>query len=539
MPFMNYAEFEEKGLAAREMALTLASAARQARDQEPNDRHEESAKSNRHRKPDLGSDTAYPAGSLGDESTFRNRDDELERVLRGITNPAGPHFWLVTAPPQMGKTWFVSKVCVEAARQGWVTSLLDLRQVLPDARANPGALLAGLFDLAEPVTADQQSRCDIAERIFEIGRPHLCVLDAAELLDEQTAGVLRSCLSEIYQLVDGAMRERLAFIVASRLEDKWRAATESPRLSVLSLSEFSEGIVQEAFLDLVRSLGRDLLKLNWRQTAATIHDVTEGLPALLARCIAWIRERQAVRPDRIESREHFEELAGPYINDELLSRGSLFPGSADDEAPAGKNADPRIDALALAYRILAPYRLFTQSHLRNHLESDRAFSVAVEAAGWSVEDLWNAVSDSALQLRPLDEPWQIVHPAIRRLFYRYFYKTADERADAQEQALRFIKVWSEKQLGKEQVIGLIECLWHQASARRQHDDTEFERELVAAAAALSLDLKPSMLYTVAELRRYAADRMRSDDELRQAVKSVAAFSRLVEIVGNPPPQPEP
>lgn len=532
---MSYAELERTQHPA---GLRMASEQASNDRHEENGRHEESAKSNRHRKPDRGSDPPSSdgsGGSAGDDSTFRNRDDELERVLRGITNPGGPHFWLVTAPPQMGKTWFVTKICREAARQGWVTNLLDLRKVSPDSRANPGALLAGLFGLVVPVTADQKARDDIAVRIFETRRPHLCVLDAAELLDEDAARMLRSCLSEIYHLVDGATRERLAFIVASRLEDKWRAATESPRLSVLSLSEFSEGIVQSAFLDLVRRLGRDLLTVNWRQTAATIYEVTEGLPALLARCLAWIGDRQAVRPESIESRQHFEELAGPYINRELLARGSLFPGSGDDERTC-ESADPRLEALALAYRILAPYRLFTQSHLRNHLENNRTFSAVVEAAGWSIEDLWDAVSGSALQLRPLDEPWQIVHPAIRRLFYRYFYATTGQQAEAQEQALRFIKVWSEKQLGKEQVVGLIECLWHQATARREPDEAAFDRELITAATALSLDLKPSMLYTVAELRRYAADRMSSDDELRQSVKHIdGLFARLVEIVRNPPP----
>lgn len=46
-------------------------------------------------------------------TVFRNRDDELQKVKNGLTNASGPHFWLLNAPPELGKTWFP-----RAARSG-------------------------------------------------------------------------------------------------------------------------------------------------------------------------------------------------------------------------------------------------------------------------------------------------------------------------------------------------------------------------------------------------------------------------------------
>ena len=61
---------------------------------------------------------------------FRNRYDELEQVRRGLTNAAGPHFWLVLAPPQLGKTWFLDRISAEmlAGPSGWAARLVDLRE---------------------------------------------------------------------------------------------------------------------------------------------------------------------------------------------------------------------------------------------------------------------------------------------------------------------------------------------------------------------------------------------------------------------------
>jgi hypothetical protein len=148
---------------------------------------------------------------------FRNRQDELKRVVRGLTNVAGPHFWLVLAPPQLGKTWLLDRLTAEvlqAEPDGWVARLLDLREQPPDVRGDAGGLLALLFRLAEPITAEPQALLGIAQDISRSGKSYLCLLDSAELLDEETANTLRSCLSQIHRLVQSAghIEVRLALI---------------------------------------------------------------------------------------------------------------------------------------------------------------------------------------------------------------------------------------------------------------------------------------------------------------------------------------
>ncbi len=146
--------------------------------------------------------------SLGPGSPlFRNRRDELDRVQRGLTNASGPHFWRVIAPPDLGKSWFLHRLGVEMASEPsgsaaetsrWVVRLVDVREQPQAARSDASLLLASLFGLTPPVTAEASTLRDIAQRISRAERPYLCLLDSAELVNGETAKILRRCLSEIY-----------------------------------------------------------------------------------------------------------------------------------------------------------------------------------------------------------------------------------------------------------------------------------------------------------------------------------------------------
>jgi hypothetical protein len=462
---------------------------------------------------------------------FRNRHDELKKVVRGLTNAAGPHFWLVITPPQLGKTWFLNRVSAEvlvAEPTGWAARSIDLREQPADVRADPGAILARLFGLAAPIAAEPKTLLAIARAISRSGKSHLCLLDSAELLDEATARILRSCLSQIYRLVQraGKIDVRLALIVASRREDEWRGVTPAPRLYPLPLTEFKVDVVQDTLRDLAKQMGRSFGPDEFEHNAVLVHRLSEGLPALLVRCLQWIRAEEWLAMDRLDSPELFAELAHPYIREELLSPESLVPGR-DVQA-----REPR-RALDEAFRVLAPYRLFTQSHLRHHLGSDRAFETILEDLGWSMEDLWKAISATALLLRPLNEPWQEIHSAIRRLLYRYYYTSSTQRAEAHREARKFVEVWADRQAGKEQVIGLVECLWHEAAVLRLSGSAETERALSESARTLSQALKPSSAYTLTELREYAAERMRNDEEFQEVLSDPELFNALVGLVVAP------
>lgn len=459
---------------------------------------------------------------------FRNRDDEVDRVLHGLTNAGGPHFWLVIAPPQLGKTWFMDHLAAKMLEEPvqWQARRVDVRDYPETARSNVSVLLMDLFGLSFPEVIEPDISFSIAETILQRGKPHLCLLDSAELLSETTAIELRTYLSEVYGHVanQGTEDVWLAFVVASRRDDKWRGVPPAPRLALLPLAQFKIDVVRDALDDLARQTDLRVGRADQNQNAALVYHLSEGLPALLIKCLRWIQQKRWIGIQRLASQALFEQLATDYIKQQLLSRDSLLPSDTglDDELRR---------ALESAFRVLAPYRLFTQSHLRHHQESDRGFGRVLADVEWSIERLWDAISGTALMSRPLDEPWQETQAAIRRLLFRYFYRTDQQRIDAHRRARRFAEIWWDEQLGKEQVTGLIECLWHEAAALRLDPAADMEGELSRSARTLAESLKPSPLYTTGELRKSAAKRMRDDEEFQETVSNIPGlFARLAQIV---------
>jgi hypothetical protein len=472
-------------------------------------------------------------------SLFRNRRDELDRVFHGLTNVAGPHFWLVVAPPQLGKTWFLDQLCTDIARAAqpvtqWAIKLVDLRIQPTELRHDAGTLLTQLFD---PLVAGKRvTPRNIARAILQSRKSYLCLLDSGELLPEETVSALRADLGAVYRYVQDARNPdvRLAFVVATRSEQGWLGLTSDPRLAVLSLTEFKIDVVLHALNDLAIAMDRRLSLPELRPHAQRIHDLSEGLPALLVPCLEWIRREEWLEPARLETEELFTEIAHPYVRERLLSPDSLYP--EDDEGlPRSQQEqwEAPLRALEEAFRLLALYRLFTQSHLRNSL-SDPDFAAAMSALGWSVEKIWAAISGSALLLRPQPEPWQEIYPAIRMLLYRYFYPSGEAQITAHHEAGKFIEKWADRQRGKEQVIGLIESLWHEACELRLTEAADMEERLSGSAKRLSQELRSSEAYTVPELRAFAADRLRSDEEFRHVLDdSPGLFSRLASTIRMP------
>jgi TIR domain len=468
------------------------------------------------------------------DPVFRNRENEVEQVLRGLTNAAGPHFWLVDGPPQLGKTWFLERISKDgllAESPGWMINRIDLRDLSPEERSDPDALLGLMFRRRLSVV-DREVRREIAIEVIESRRPHLCLLDSGELLDELAVGRLRQHLGEIYQWVLAAGRAgtRLTMIISSRKDDGWCGLRPDPRLSRLSLTEFKVDVVQQAMREMAAETEAHISERDYWRYATLAHALTEGLPALLARCLQWVAAQQWTDLERMEDPGIFWRLAGPYIESDLLTSESLFPGDSTQ-------GDDQLAAVRQAYRLLAPYRLFTQSHLRHHLERDPELTDLMGRLGWRLIDLWQAISSTALLIRKQGEPWQRIHPAVRRLLYRYFYPTDDGAGasssaggEAHREARRFIKVWAEKQVGTEQAVGLIECLWHDANIHLP----DRPEEIISSARQLSADLQPSEAFTLGEMRDYAAQLMRGDDEFQRAIScSDGLLGQLVEIVLRP------
>jgi hypothetical protein len=431
------------------------------------------------------------------------------------------------APPKLGKTWFLHRVNAEVeAREPdrWLVSYADMRTQSANVRTEPEQLIKLLFRLVSQPINDSPTPDRIAQQILTSGRPYLCLLDSAELLNEDAAVALRSYVGQIYDLVQagGQPDLRLGVVVASRRDDKWRGVTPSPRLSLQSVTEFDAHAVHEAVRSLADDMGKTFEDATYQQHASRVREMTQGLPALLIGCLEWIRSEQWRGIDRLESQHLFELLAKPHIEQVLLADESLFP-------LAHRPSDEARYALKQALRVLTRYRLLTQSHLRYHLDVDAGFAKAVRRVGWSTEDMWTALSGTALLKWPLNEPWQEIHPAIRRLLYRYYYPSDAEQADAHRDAQRFVQIWADRQSGKEQAVGLVESLWHEAAFLRivEPRTADVAATLSESARKLSQALRPSGAYPVTELQAYAAKRIIDDEEFHEAVGNIIGLADSV------------
>jgi hypothetical protein len=486
-------------------------------------------------EPDTPSAAPGSASSL-----FRNRDDELDLVMHGLANRAGQHFWLVVGPPQLGKTWFLKHLSDELPSQNgqiqlpWTTSLMDVKNQETESRDNPGALLAELFGLPFATADGHVEDHVIVAQIIKNKAPYLAIIDSTELLSKPTVIALRDRFGRILRGIrEAGAGAPFALVVASRRGDYWRGVTHGPRLDMLPLTEFKIEVVERALRDLADEMERTFSTDENRRNALRVHHLSEGLPALLARCLCWIRDEEWVGIERLEGQDLFEELAEPYIQDDLLSGSSLFPSSGGMPPASHHGDDPDLasDALVSAFRMLAPYRLFTQSHLRHHVEQDHDFAAKLAALEWSLEQLWHAISATALLAKPLDEPWQEMHAAIRRLLYRYNFKTRDARVAAHQEARAFVEIWADNQSGKEQVIALLEYLWHEAMLLGLTAPAEMEATLTESAVKLTRALHASAAYSTDELRHFGAEHLQNDVEFQQAVSNVdGLFATLVATI---------
>jgi hypothetical protein len=471
-----------------------------------------------------------PAGT-----DFIDREAELEAVLSGLSSPDGPRFWLVVAPPGLGKSKFLKtlKAELEVSSRGWEVRHADVRNLGKRIASEPAPLVANFFtaqELNDAVAPGVAER--IANAILADGRSFLCVLDSAELLDERVVAGFREYFSEIYQYTGARTGEgvgRVALVVGSRLDAGWKGVLPAPRFWPLPLAAFSDDDIGEPLQKLARRMGKDLDRAEHEQAAAWLGDLSAGVPELLTSCLRWIETNGWPKLDRPASDDMFRKLGYDFVRNRLLSQASLLPSGMPDPD------DKRRAVVEEALRLVAPYRIFGRSHLRQHLEPGCSLSRELASASWSLDDLWNALTRSALLGHPQKESWQVVQSAIRKLLFRYFYETDELRAGAQLEALRFDRTWSQGLIGSDQVAGLAECIWHEASALRIIDPGKLESSLLESATDLISTLRPAEDseedYSVDELRHQLAEKLRNDGDLAGLLSgAVGVRDRLIRVV---------
>lgn len=483
------------------------------------------------RLPHVGAGRGGPDGEPSASESPRLdevRRAELDQILSWLDHGRGPQALLVVGPPGIGKSVLASQLVREAAKReaGWATSLLDVRQQKPEVRLNVEVLVSRMFELEslaqDDAGADNQAFADgpaslrIAQRISKAGRPMLCVLDSADELTDATSARLRVALDDVYSKVKetGNPKARLALVVASRLDSGWRGVTPEPRLDLLALPEFGTDVIQDELREAAGPERRsEYSARRFAELASLVYGVTAGLPPLLEPCLSWIGDQQWVSLNRLENAAVFESLAGSFVRDTLLAPQSLFPRVLSMSVE-------QVEAVRAAIGLLVRYRFFTRSHLQHHLDTDGEFKEIVEGAGWGQRDLWTTLSGTALLRRPSEEIWQEFHPAIRRLLFRYYYPSPQQRVTAHRAAQAYVAKWADEQPPKDQVIGRLDGLWHAVAAIRldQPTDTAALREAtLTAAAETGVGLHTSDTYTVSDLSVYAATRIAGDAELLAAV----------------------
>ena len=127
----------------------------------------------------------------------------------------------------------------------------------------------------------------------------------------------------------------------------------------------------------------------------------------------------------------FDAVARDYIESDLLSAGSLLPMGGPRPAEA-------LAVLREMLRILSTYRLYTQSHLKFHLDADPTLRQKLADAHWTRVELWDALGQTALGTQQdAHEIWHEIEPPLRRLLHRHHYRTDDDRIAAHTMARRF------------------------------------------------------------------------------------------------------
>jgi hypothetical protein len=409
-----------------------------------------------------------PSGTTAKTSSwlpFRNREKELEGIIKELVNPAGNHFHLVVAAPQMGKTRIIHHLLFEMARLGetdWRPQPVDLREATIDDRSNIVNLWSRFFqegtrnaktNLLPILTANA------ARQIIRSQRSWLLLLDSAELLSNETAKQLRELLGHtITKLEEQGLGDRLGFVAASRMTIRsLNGMIPSPEFHNSLLTEFKVNVIADALQDAGREMGLKHQRRFYNELAERVRRATEGLPALLVEYVEWIkREAFLFKPEHIESESLFRKIARPYIENSLLSAHALVPDWV--EANEVEKARQALVQLILKTSV---FRLVTTSHLNFLSRKDQELNAALEYLRESRRDPFDVFSNLPVVV-PGEEPWRTTYTAIRRLLFRYQYGSNDKRAKAHQHAQAIYRDWHDLPPGTDKVHFLIEQLWHES-----------------------------------------------------------------------------
>lgn len=446
-----------------------------------------------------------------DVGMFRNREEELRSLLDALKLTSGQDLWVVAAPPRMGKSWFLQKVKQRLTDDSWgETRLLDLARH-PQLWSAPADIVVKLLSVDLEPDGDSLTEDEIATIASAVSKRQnhqLYLLDSAERLERETVKEVRAALTEVYaHLSERLLRKRFSVIIGTRQPEPWKGLGRyrQCRFRTLNLSEFKLDVIEEAVGD-----GVDAEDSLIRKAAVLLQRESDGLPALLSAWLDWAHTRNLIGIEQgARSSRTFEDVTAKYVKKDLLTHDVLFPSGVKN-APAAKKA------LDDTLKALAPYRLITQSHLKFQYDGNDELRSSVASAGWNMEDLWGALNKTSL-LEPRNSLWRVISPPIRRVLYRYYYRTHVVQLAAHQQAKQCYQRWTVNEAGTEQVEMMKECLWHEL-CQQLLQPSPVRQALPEAAGRLAREFLNSTHYTPGEFVAGVQNLLIEDDEFQLALQ---------------------
>jgi hypothetical protein len=446
---------------------------------------------------------------------FRNRTDELNLIVDRLTSVGGEMVCLVSAPPQLGKSWFDDELAYRVTQrwQDCKVEILDLHDQPIAMRSDPLLLFRTLLALSTPLPNQvteltAQHREAIAREVSTRCYSQLYILDSADLLEAGAPQGLCELLSELFTtLTDRATKTNVRVVIGGRRVDQWYLPTDV-RSRKLQLTGFTEDIVHDALVDLA-SKHLELSRRELVLPARRVHRFSEGLPALLVKVLERIGEDHFFGIDRDEWWERaFDEVVRPYVDKELLSTDSLFLRDGEE-----LNQDRALIEQAL--KVLSPYRMVTMGNVKFHADRDPSLQTALQEASWSHEQLFKGLTETALVTLVPTHPWYEIYPPIRRLLYRYYLADGNERAVVHGLAQQYYQ-WAEKPSGTERLVMLVEYIWHEVMRRTAGGDHGLDSLPTFAAEATEEFVRHSM-YSTFEVNGFVIRQLEGDDEMKLAL----------------------
>lgn len=454
---------------------------------------------------------------------FQNREEELDEILSNLRKPVGGVcFWQILAPPQLGKSWFLSKLAVDLNKFEQGTKTWEVRRVnikkednSLNLRSNIGTLLTQFFgvSIGEPVSnADVKN---IARLIVTSKRYWLLLLDDAHLLSDEVAVLLRNILSDVDHQIRNHNEARIAFVASSRRHfNYWgRQLPGFPRFNKRLLTPFTENVIS---ITLRHMLDRDSVIIgnnDLAETAQSLYQITEGLPALLILYLGWIQENEYIFDKKeLEEKELFGLLTKPYIEEKIISADSLLPAEND-----ANQIKPKYDVLGAALKELCSYRRFIMRYLDDWLSNEDNIKSSMPALKWSISDLHGALKRTYIMEPTSNDLWTVFYPAVRRLLFRYFYGTRSQQEEAHKRARKFYLAHWQEWDGTDRAIIIVEYLWHTSECLKLKKAGATEKLIIDFAREIFNDSVKSNLYSIQEIREIIMSRMGDDEEFQNSI----------------------